>query len=310
MPEVTHLSLVPPPEPWDEAFAGFAIRLEADGRSPRTVTSYLRDLRTLVAALGASCSRPSDVTPERLTEALASPAVTARADGEPRASATVDRLKAATISFFAWAEETGRVGRSPARSVRLQHLPRRSPAFLTEAEKRRLLKELAGRVAPRDQRDRVIVELFLGTGLRLQELVELDIDDVDLETKHLRIRRSKGGAPQTKFLATGLRRLLRAHMKDRVKDGTAATTALFLSTRGSRLSARQVDQRVRYWLRKAGIRKTLGPHGLRHSFATHLYSRTANLLMVQKALGHRSLASTQVYTHLVDAELEDALEAL
>ena len=112
-------------------------------------------------------------------------------------------------SFFAWAEETGQVAENPARSVTLRRLPRTPPRFLTEAEKRRLFKELRGRSSALARRDRLIVELFLGTGIRLRELVDLDVDDVDLDARHLRIR-AKGGVPQVKFLKSTLRSLLRS----------------------------------------------------------------------------------------------------
>ncbi len=86
--------------------------------------------------------------------------------------------------------------------------------------------------------------------------------------------------------------------------------ALFLSNRGERLCERQVPRRLQYWLAAAGIDKKLSPQALRHTFATHLYSRTGNILVVQRALDHRDLSTTLIYTHLVDGELEDALERL
>ena len=84
---------------------------------------------------------------------------------------------------------------------------------------------------------------------------------------------------------------------------------MFLSNRGERLCERQVARRLEYWLKAAGIDKKLSPHALRHTFATHLYSRTGDILVVQRALGHRDLSTTQVYTHLVDGALEDAPRA-
>ncbi len=179
----------------------------------------------------------------------------------------------------------------------LRRLPRTTPSFLTEAEKRRLCKELRGRTSELAVRDRLIVELFLGTGIRLRELVDLDVGDVDLDAKHLRIR-AKGDVPQVKFLKSTLRTLLRAYLKERRHRGRGDCRALFLSNR------------VKYWLRQAGIDKDVSPHGLRHTFVTHLYSRTGDILVIQRALGHRDLSTTEIYTHLVDDALEDALERL
>jgi len=301
---------VPEPEPLDRAVRAFGRRLEAEGRSPNTVSAYLRDLRTLAGVLAA---RRPGLTLERVTstmldEALTDPAVTTTPDGTQRSAASLHRFKAAVRSFFAWAEETGLVAENPARSVTLRRLPRTPPVFLTEAEKRRLLKELRDRSSAVARRDRVIVELFLGTGIRLQELVSLDVDDVDLDAKHLRIR-AKGDVPQVKFLKSNLRSLLRRYLAERRRQGTAEP-ALFLSNRGSRISARQVANRIKFWLAKAGIDKDIGPHGLRHTFATHLYAATSDLLVVKRALGHRDISTTEIYTHLVDGALEEALERL
>jgi len=304
------LRAVPGPESLERAVLAFGRRLEAEGRSPNTVSAYLRDLRTLAGVLAA---RRPGLTLERVTstmldEALTDPAVTTTPDGTQRSAASLHRFKAAVRSFFAWAEETGLVAENPARSVTLRRLPRTPPVFLTEAEKRRLLKELRDRSSAVARRDRVIVELFLGTGIRLQELVSLDVDDVDLDAKHLRIR-AKGDVPQVKFLKSNLRSLLRRYLAERRRQGTA-DPALFLSNRGSRISARQVANRIKFWLAKAGIDKDIGPHGLRHTFATHLYAATSDLLVVKRALGHRDISTTEIYTHLVDGALEEALERL
>ena len=305
------LRLLPTPEPLEQAVAAFGGRLAAEGRSPNTISAYLRDLRQLTSVL---LERHPSLTLGRVTsalldEALTSPALVNSAAGTPRSPASLHRFKAAVRSFFAWAEETGQVAENPARSVTLRRLPRTTPSFLTEAEKRRLLKKLRGRSSKIARRDRVIMELFLGTGIRLQELVDLDVDDVDLDAKHLRVR-AKGGVPQVKFLKSTLRSLLRIYLNERRRQGNGDCSALFLSNRGSRLSAGQVANRVKYWLGKARINKRISPHSLRHTFATHLYSRTGNILVVKRALGHRDLSTTEIYTHLVDDALEDALERL
>jgi integrase/recombinase XerC len=226
-----------------------------------------------------------------------------------RSAASLHRLKAAVKAFFAWARDTGIVAEDLARGVRLKRLPRKPPSFLTQAEKRKLLKELKGRNTPADRRDRVIFELLLGTGIRLGELVGLDLDDVDLDAKHLRVR-AKGNICQVKFLKSDLRSLLRAWLNERRRMAPDGARALFLSNRGTRITPRQVARRLDGWLARAGIGKRLSPHGLRHTFATHLYDATSDLLVVQRALGHRDIATTEIYTHLVDGRLEEALERL
>lgn len=298
-------------ESLESAVRSFGRRLEADGRSPKTVSAYLRDLTCMAGSLKRQ--HPditlAGVTGAMIDEMLTSPSVTTSARGGNRSLASMHRFKAAIRSFFAWAEQNGLVRQNLAATLVLHRLLRTPPRFLTEIEKRRLLKELRGRSSPVAIRDRIIIELFLGTGIRLQELVDLDIEDVDLDAKHLRVR-AKGSVPQVKFLKSNLRSLLRSYLTKRRRLGDGECGALFLSNRGQRLCERQVARRLDYWLKAASIHKKLSPHSLRHTFATHLYSRTGNILVVQRALGHRDLSTTLIYTHLVDGELENALERL
>ena len=289
----------------------FTVRLEAQARSKHTISAYRRDL--LLVARTVETLQPdtllADITPGLLDETLAAPAITHTAGNGERSAASVHRLKAALKAFFAWATESELLAQNPARYVRLKRLPRKPPTFLTQAEKRRLLKELKGHATPQDRRDRVMIEVLLGTGIRLGELVGLDIDDVDLDAKHLRVR-AKGNVHQVKFLKTDLRLLLRGYLSNRRHAAPAACQALFLSNREERISPRQVAHRLGHWLAKSGITKSLSPHGLRHTFATHLYGATSDLLVVQRALGHRDISTTQIYTHLIDGRLEEALERL
>jgi integrase/recombinase XerC len=300
------------PETIPDAIAAFATRLEADGRSPLTVSAYSRDLRLFarVSARVTGTGAVASLDSAAISRALADPEMLRDPKGRAKAPATIHRCKAALKAFLAWAFEEHIVEQDHGRSIRLGRIPRGTPAFLTESEKKRLLKELKGRTTFADLRDRAMVEVFLGTGIRLAELVALDVEDIDLDAKHLHVRRSKGGDPQVKFLKTSLRTLLRSFLVARRRHAPGDCSALFLSNRTQRLCARQVANRLGVWLRRAGIAKSLSPHGLRHTFATHLYGRTGDLLLVQRALGHQDVATTQVYTHLVDGALEDAIELL
>ena len=292
------------------ATEAFCARLSAEGRSPATIAAYRRDL-ALVArvagelAPGVVCRA---VTAGLLDQVFSAGAVTESERG-PRSAASLHRMKAAVRAFFAWAAEAGVVDDNPARSIRMHRLPRKLPVFLTTAEKKRLLKELKGRTDFSALRDRAMIEVLLGTGIRLGELAALDMDDIDLDAKHLRVR-AKGNVPQVKFIKTDLRTLLRRYLAERRRHGRPEMEALFLSNRDGRLCQRQIANRLAHWLRKAGIEKELTPHGLRHTFATHLYGATNDLLVVQRALGHRDVSTTQIYTHLVDGQLEEALERL
>lgn len=301
------IRLMHPTSDLEQAIDSFAVRLRAQGRSEHTISAYTRDLRCFVRALPAGCV--AAVTAAMIDTTLTGPAVAISENDTPKSAATMHRLKAVIRSFFAWAAESGLIDSSPAKAVTTKRLSRTPPEFLTEAEKRRLLNELHDRANPLARRDRVIFELFLGTGIRIAELVNLDVDDVDLDGKHIRIV-GKGNVPQLKFLKTTLRTLLRGYLKERRRVTTSECAALFVSSRGTRLCSRQVAQRLAYWLGKAGVTKNITPHGLRHTFATHLYASTSDLLLVKRALGHRDISTTEIYTHLADERLEEALERL
>lgn len=292
------------------AVEAFVARLSAEGRSPATIAAYRRDLALLARvaeklAAGIICR---EITPGLLDQVFSTEAVTDSKRG-PRSAASLHRMKAALRAFFAWAIDVGIVDDNPARSIRMHRLPRKLPVFLTVGEKKRLLKELKGRTDFPAFRDRTMIEVLLGTGIRLGELAGLDMDDIDLDAKHLRVW-AKGNVPQVKFIKTDLRTLLRRYLAERRRRGRPEMEALFLSNRDSRLCQRQIANRLAHWLRKAGIEKELTPHGMRHTFATHLYGATNDLLVVQRALGHRDVSTTQIYTHLVDGQLEEALERL
>jgi len=301
------IRLLQPTNDLEQAIADFAVRLRAQGRSEHTISAYLRDLRCFARVLPDV--ELANITPAMIDAALTDSAVACSENGSPKSAATMYRQKAALRSFFAWATQTGLIQSSPAISVTTKRLPRKPPRFLTEPEKRRLLKEVHDRTSPLARRDRIIFELFLGTGIRIAELVSLDIDDVDLDGKHVRIT-GKGDIPQVKFLKSSLRTLLRSYLKERHRQASSDVTALFISSRGTRLCCRQVAQRLAYWLGKAGIQKNVTPHGLRHTFATHLYAATSDLLLVKRALIHRDISTTEIYTHLADNALEDAIERL
>lgn len=299
----------PAPESLEAALRSFERSLVAECRSPHTVGAYLRDVGLVARALRGAHPRVAlaHVTPRMLDEALATKRVLTSRSCLPRSPISLHRLRAAVRSFFRWAERTGRVPSNPARFVRLGRLSRRQPVFLTEAESSQLLRALKDE-NPLARRDRVIVELFLATGIRVNELVGLDLADLDLDAGRLRIR-AKGGREEVRFLSRRLRVLVARHVARRRAE-EPDPEVLFVSRPGRRLGARQVARRLSLWLLRAGIPKRLGPHGLRHSFATRLYERTGDLLLVQRALGHRDLSTTQLYTHLIDGRLERALESL
>ncbi len=147
-----------------------------------------------------------------------------------------------------------------------------------------------------------MVSLLLGTGIRLNSLVNLNVGEVDLGSGTMRVN-GKGNVEQRVFLNGALKRLLKNYLAPRADT----TDSLFLSLRGRRIGARQVELRLAHWLERAGITCRCSVHTLRHTFATRLYEKTKNLRLVQRALGHRRVTTTEIYAQFADADLKCAI---
>ena len=290
-----------------KAIAAFSVHLQANGKSPRTIDGYHKDLELLLAF--ATDISTESLSPDLAARFAASDPVCLGRSGKPKADVTINRTKAALKSFGRWLEQTGLVERDPARALEIRRASRKSPSTLTEPERKRLLRELASRKGQTAVRDRVMAVLMLGTGIRLSELVGLDIANIDLDGKHITIK-AKGGRRETRFVGSDLRRLLRKYLRRR-HDMATHSTALFLSNRSTRISTRQVQARFKLWLQWAGIdRPGLSVHSLRHTFGTRLYRKTKDLVLVGKAMGHKTIEATRIYVHEDTDALEDALELL
>jgi integrase/recombinase XerC len=159
------------------------------------------------------------------------------------------------------------------------------------------------------RRDRLIFELLLGTGIRLGSLVGLNRGDVDLRTGTLNIR-LKGGTEGRVFLNHALRRLLGQFLKENATQANCApNTPLFRGQSGNRLSARQIQFRFAKWFQEAEIDRQVSLHSLRHTFATRLYEKTGDLHLVQRALGHRQITTTEIYARVSDGTLRSAIDS-
>jgi len=285
----------------------FRTHLEANGHSRHTIGSYLNDLGMLAEALGSETELGAVGTGD-VARFLTSDAVTTKADGSAKAPGSVDKVRTSVKAFFRWAYDTGLVEANPAAAIRLRHRRRPAPDVLTDQEARRLVKAIDRTKGWKAQRDGTLIDLILNTGLRVAEVLGLDLADVDLADKHLTVP-AKGGETHKVFLNARSRRRLGAYIKQR-KKVLDESQALFLSNRRRRLSVRQAQLLVEEWLARAGIAKRVTVHGLRHTFATLLLGRTGNLRTVQEALRHRSIATTVRYTHQPSEALTEALEAL
>ena len=279
----------------------------ANGRSPHTIGAHQRDLKLLISHLGGEI-QVDRITAHDLDRFLLSDKVIMQSDGRPKQSTSIDRTRATIKGFFRWSTDCGMITRNPSTGIRIKRNNRKPPVYLTEDEKRTLLKTIRHHKGWQASRDLVIITLFLHTGIRLSELVKLDISDVNLLEKHITIR-AKGGQIVHRFLNAKVRAILHRYLKERRKV-FVESQALFLSQIMNRITTRQVQRRLDQWIARAGIDKRITPHSLRHSFATSVYARTSNLLAVQQALGHASVTTTQIYAHVLDETLEDALETL
>ena len=277
--------------------------------SPHTLRAYETDLGQFVASLaGRAAIRPSEVGVASFeTDGVRGFLAELHDRGNSRASA--GRRLAALRSFARYLVREELLPSDPTALVGAPRSSHPLPAYLAAEDVDRLLAApdvatVAGR------RDRAILELFYASGLRLSELVDLDIDTVNLSSRMARVS-GKGGKERLVPFNTATAGALRAMMADRrgLESSGPVSTAridrhrrrrhpLFLNLRGGRLTTRSVDRIVRRYVRQAAIAKGISPHGLRHTFATHLLQAGADLRTIQELLGHARLGTTQRYTHL------------
>jgi len=185
---------------------------------------------------------------------------------------------------------------------------RKIPEVLTPEEQGLLLQQPNPRY-PTGERNRLMLRVMLDSGLRLAEAAALRWRDVDLNTGKLMVRQGKGAKDRTLWLGDEDLKLLQ-HWRDRQAAAVGhAPEHIFTTMKGKPVSSRYVQQMVKRYTARAGIEKDVHPHTLRHSFATDLYRDTSKIRLVQKALGHKDLSTTQIYTHIVDEELEAALKS-
>ena len=268
----------------------FLLTLQAR-RSPRTVDAYRRDLAAFATFHEGAVA---DADTERLEGWVAS----MRADG--LASSTIARRVSAVRAYFRHLVLIGAKADNPAASVQLPRRPRTLPRALSPAETERLIDAAAGTM-PRALRDRALVELLYGAGLRVSEAVGLEKNGVSLEERVVRVL-GKGGkerlVPLGRPAAEAVRRYLalgRPHLDRRYRP------ELFLNARGGALTRAGAFLILRKLADRAGLEPgRVHPHLLRHSFATHLLEGGADLRSVQEMLGHADLGTTERYTHVSD----------
>jgi site-specific recombinase XerD len=308
----------------ESAVAAFVRGLIAADYSVRTIEASLSDLRQFAAFL---TRRDIDLV-SRITRgdvaafagALADPGARAitdpicqssrgsphpsRATIRPCARSTVARKLSVVRSFLRFCEDNGLVEVSPAAGLGSPKIPRRLPQVLTPDQVAQLLETISG-TKPLELRDRALFELIYSSGLRCQEVLDLRLRDISLESREVRVKgkgRKVRVVPVGEVALVALERYL-GEGRARLGASIALADHVFLSRTGRPLSSSDVQRRLARHLVRAGAPAGTSPHTLRHSFATHLLEGGADLRVIQELLGHSSLRTTQVYTHVSAAHL-------
>ena len=274
--------------------------------SPRTCQAYETDLRQFGAFLKDEVSDDSDLRRLARDDVRAFLGHLNRAGFSRR---SIARKLASLRTFLSFLCQTGRLDRNPALQVSSPKQTGRLPVHLNVAEAKKAVE------APSEEtllglRDRAILELLYGSGIRLGELAGLTVDRLELEPGLIRVL-GKGGKERVVPIGRSARRALQTYLNRRAElmaSNLPATDRqfVFLSRSGHPLSPSGVQHRVRRFLAEATGGRTLGPHTLRHTFATHLLDAGADLNAVKEMLGHASLSTTQVYTHVSVERLKKA----
>jgi integrase/recombinase XerD len=269
--------------------------VEEKGYSSNTLAAYSNDLSQFLEYVGPRVDSWAAVTRDLIMDYI----MRMKA-GQEYASSTVARKVAAIKSFFHYLVDTGALEDDPTATLDSPKIRKRLPKAISAEDLEMLLAEPAEEETPKALRDRALLEVLYGTGLRVTELVSLDVDDVNLASRTLRVVRPKDDAerivpiheraiePLREYLDRGRIQLLR----------DAEEQALFLNHRGHRLTRQGLWLIVKHYVREVGISEDITPHTLRHTFATHLVEKKADLEYVQELLGHANLSTTQVYTQV------------
>ena len=284
--------------------AAFLSHLTGRNDSPRTIRAYGTDIGDFIEFLGrrgAGAPRPGDVEPLDIRAWLAD--LSTR--GIKRS--TVARRISALRSFYDWMRREGVVEDNPARDVATPRQEKLLPRFLDENDVVRLIESPDDATLP-GARDRAILEMLYATGMRVSELAGLGVSDFHPEENEMRVM-GKGSKERWVYFGPRARAAVEKYLTRRRGMKVLRTDALFVNSRGGALTDRSVRRVVSRWVTVSAVRRKISPHGLRHSFATHLLDRGADLRAIQELLGHASLGTTQRYTHVSTERMIAVYEA-
>ena len=267
------------------------LRLERN-LSPHTITSYRRDLDCLT-----DFCRENDIARWQDLQTFHMRSFAARSHAKGLHPRSIQRRLSGARSFINYLirEKIGGFTHNPAADISAPQAARKLPATLDVDQMGRLLTIEGDE--PVAVRDRAMLELLYSSGLRLGELVALDLGGVDLADATVRVT---GKGRKTRVVPVGrmAREAIRQWLKCRAELAGPEETALFVGVRGRRISPRTIQARVRHWAIRSGVPQKVYPHLFRHSFATHMLESSGDLRGVQELLGHADISTTQIYTHL------------
>lgn len=291
----------------DEFFGHVALER---GLSEHTVAAYRRDIRSWLEFCGQSGIDPAVAQPEHVTQYLGR-----LREGEPPAArplrpSSVARMLVSLRSLYRFLAAEGRVPRDPTATVPAPRPPRSLPKAIPVDDVARLLD--APPSTPLGKRDAAILEVLYGAGLRISELVALDVDDVDLDPERgsVLVRSGKGGKGRQVPLGRHGRDAVAEYVTDVRPELVRKARrppggALFLNARGGRLSRQGCWKALKAHAEAVGLADQVSPHTLRHSFATHLLDAGADIRVVQELLGHASVSTTQIYTLVSETKMRE-----
>ncbi len=263
------------------------------GLSPHTISAYRRDLFQFMTWIGNDVAKVDSAQIGKFLGIL-------REKGYQPSS--ISRKLSTVRMFYKFLRLEGKVNRSPLEGITAPRLGRKLPVYLSEKEISDLLSVPSTKGSLLDLRDKAILEVLYGGGLRISEAVNLDISDLNLKGGWVRVM-GKGAKERMVPLGRVACRWVKTYLKARGEEADVRA-ALFCNRYGMRLSRQTCWKVIKKWAKRARINKVVFPHTLRHSFATHLLSRDADLRFIQEMLGHSNVSTTQIYTFVTEERLK------
>lgn len=289
-----------------DALDRFVVQLEADGRSEHTVGQYRRHVAQLARWLESvgEGGELEVLTHETLAQFLTSTDARTSRHGGAKKATSANAVRTSLRCFFGYCHAAGWTRENAARLVRLARCEGPPPRGLSDQDRRRLLDTLTVAQGQEARRDHLLIDLMLSAGLRLSAALALTDADVDLQRGEIVVQRAKGNRVERVILGQDIRDHLVGYLAER-RPGWLFPTKL-----GGPMSRRHALRRLQHWMERAGCVGTASPHALRHDFAQRLYARTGDVLLVQRAMGHRSIMSTTVYARTDGDTVRAALDAM